>query len=137
MNRRAIRVAKGELEILSLLWDAGPLTIGDAHRRYAEYGQPVSYPTMQTRLNRMVEKGLLARSHIKPSRYSALATRNQVTRGHLRELVANISGGDVVPLVAHLLTQQTLTKEQIADLQQLLAKAEHNTESGSQARRKS
>lgn len=136
MNRRAIRVAKGELEILSLLWDAGPLTIGDAHRRYAEYGQPVSYPTMQTRLNRMVEKGLLARSDEKPSRYSAVATRHQVTRGHLRELVANISGGDVVPLVAHLLSQQTLTKAQIADLQQLLVKAGHNAESGSPSRRK-
>ena len=137
MTRRPLRVAKGELELLSLLWDAGPLTIGDAHRRYADYGQPVSYPTMQTRLNRMFEKGLLARSNEKPSRYSAVATRSQVTRGHLGELVAHISGGDVVPLVAHLVSQQSLTKQQIVDLQQLLAKAQQNVDSRPSTRKKS
>lgn len=136
MTRRTLRVAKGELEILSLLWDAGPLTIGDAHRRFADYGQSVSYPTMQTRLNRMVDKGLLARSDEKPSRYSAVATRTQVTRGHLGELVDRISGGDVVPLVAHLLSQQTLTKQQIVELQQLLAKAQQTANSRPSTRRK-
>lgn len=137
MANRPLRVAKGELEILSLLWNAGPLTIGDAHRRYADYGQPVSYPTMQTRLNRMVEKGLLTRSDERPSRYSAVATRAQVTRGHLGELIAHISGGDVVPLVAHLVSQQSLTKQQIAELQHLLAQAQQNADSRPSSRRKS
>lgn len=133
---RPLRVAKGELEILALLWDAGPLTIGDAHRRYADYGQPVSYPTMQTRLNRMVEKGLLARSDERPGRYSAVATRRQVTRGHLSELVAHLSGGDVVPLVAHLLSHQSLTNQQIVELQRLLTKAQQSVDSRHSTRNK-
>ncbi len=82
---------------------------------------------MQTRLNRMVEKGLLARSDEKPSRYSAIATRSQVTSGHLSELVAKIGGGDVVPLVAHLLAQKTLTTQQIDELRGLLAKAQQDS----------
>jgi len=135
MAHRPVRVAKGELELLSLLWDAGPLTIGEAHRRYGEYGKPVSYPTMQTRLNRMVEKGLVARTEERPGLYSAVATRSQVTRGHLNELIARISGGDVVPLVAHLLSHQSLTKQQIVELQQLLKDAQQDKDSKASRRK--
>src|SRR4051812_37876549 len=100
MGRPAIRVSAGETEILSMLWSAGPLTIRDAHEGFGAYGRPVSYPTMQTRLNRLAEKGLVARSDDRPARYRAAVTRDQVTVGHLRELVAKICRGDVVPLVA-------------------------------------
>ena len=114
MGRAAIRVAAGEMEILGMLWAEGPLTIREAHERFAAYGRPVSYPTMQTRLNRLAEKGLVVRSEERPARYRAAASREQVTVGHLRELVAKIGGGDVVPLVARLLSQRTLSGEQIA-----------------------
>jgi predicted transcriptional regulator len=68
-------------------------------------------------------KGLAARSEDRPARYRAAVSRDQVTVGHLRELVAKIGRGDVVPLVARLLSQQTLSDEQIARLQELLAQA--------------
>ncbi len=136
MGRPAIRVAAGEMEILGMLWAEGPLTIREAHGRFAAYGKPVSYPTMQTRLNRLAEKGLVARSEERPARYRAAASRDQVTVGHLRELVAKISGGDVVPLVARLLSQRTLSGEQIARLTELLEQARKKSEAARTQRRK-
>ncbi|HZW31497.1 MAG TPA: BlaI/MecI/CopY family transcriptional regulator [Isosphaeraceae bacterium] len=136
MGRRAIRVAAGEMAILGMLWTEGPLTIREAHEEFAAYGKPVSYPTMQTRLNRLAEKGLVIRSEDRPARYRAAVSRDQVTVGHLRELVAKIGRGDVVPLVARLLSEQTLTAEQIARLKELLAQAQQRSEAARNQRRK-
>jgi BlaI family transcriptional regulator, penicillinase repressor len=136
MGRRAIRVAPGEMEILGMLWAEGPLTIREAHEGYGAYGKPVSYPTMQTRLNRLAEKGFVSRSWDRPARYRAVVSRDQVTVGHLRELVAKISRGDVVPLVARLLSEQTLTEEQIVQLKKLLAEAQQKSQATTIQRRK-
>lgn len=136
MGRAAIRVAAGEMEILGMLWAEGPLTIGEAREGFTAYGKPVSYPTMQTRLNRLAEKGLVDRSEERPARYRAAVSRDQVSVGHLRELVAKISGGDVVPLVARLLGERTLSDEQIARLEDLLEKARRKSEAARIPRRK-
>jgi BlaI family transcriptional regulator, penicillinase repressor len=129
MSKRATRVAAGEMAILNMLWIEGPLALGDAHRKFSDYGAVVSYPTMQTRLNRLTEKRLVARSDERPARYRALVTRDQVTLGHLRELVTKLGHGNVVPLVAHLLSEQALTDKQVAELEHLLARARKSSSS--------
>jgi len=116
------------MEILGLLWAEGPLTIREAHEGFGAYGKPASYPTMQTRLNRLAEKGLVVRSEDRPAHYRAAISRDQVMVGHLRELVAKIGRGDVVPLVARLLSEQTLTDEQVARLKEFLAQAQQRSE---------
>jgi predicted transcriptional regulator len=115
------------MEILGMLWAEGPLTIRQAHGGFGAFGQPVSYPTMQTRLNRLAEKGLVVRSDDRPARYCAAVSQEQVTVGHLRELVAKICQGDVIPLVARLLDERTLSDVQIAQLKDLLAKAQQKS----------
>lgn len=137
MSKRAIRVASGEMELLSMLWSEGPLTLGEAHEKFGAYGKPVGYPTIQTRLNRLAEKYLVARSDERPARYRAIVSRDQVTLGHLRQLVSKLTSGDVVPLVARLLSEQTLSPEQVVELKRLLAEAEHKTESASKKRKPS
>lgn len=129
MRRRPVRVTPGEMDLLSMLWAEGPLPLGEAHKRFELYGRAVSYPTMQTRLNRLVEKQLVARSDDRPALYRALATRDQVSLGHLRQLLSKISRGDAVPLVAQLLQEQQLSQEQIAELEQLLADARRAAQS--------
>jgi BlaI family transcriptional regulator, penicillinase repressor len=136
MGRRAIRVAPGEMELLGMLWAEGSLTIRAAFEGFGAYGKPVSYPTMQTRLNRLVEKGLVERSADRPACYRARVSRDQVSVGHLRELVAKISRGDVVPLVARLLSDQTLSEDQIVQLDALLEKARQKSRASATQRRK-
>lgn len=137
MRQRAIRVAAGEMELLAMLWTEGPLTLRQAHQRFGEYGQPIEYPTVQTRLNRMVEKGLVGRSADRPASYEAIVTRDEVALGHLRQIVSKLSRGDVVPMVARLLNDQTLTAEQLDELQRLLKQAEKKSQAASKRRRSS
>ena len=125
----------GEMDLLSMLWAEGPLPLGEAHKRFEHYGHIVSYPTMQTRLNRLVDKKLVARSDDRPAVYRAVATRDQVSLGHLQELLAKISRGDAIPLVAQLLRDQKLTSEQLAELEQLLADARRSARTPDQRRK--
>ena len=119
-----IDVAPGELELLAMLWDRGPLTLGESHEAFGRYGRPVSYPTIQTRLNRLVDKGLVVRSNERPARYSALVTSEQVGAGLMDRLLKALGNASPVPLVARLISERPLTSEEVQQLKRLLAAAE-------------
>ena len=119
-----VRLSFGELEIMRMLWERGPLSISQAHDCFANYGRPVSYPTMQTRLNRLAEKGYVRRNPERPATYAAAITRDQAGAGHLSQLIARIGGRSVVPLVAHLLAERPLSRDEIKELRRLLSEAE-------------
>lgn len=121
---RRIDVAPGELELLAMLWDRGPLTLGEAHRSFGHYGRPVSYPTMQTRLNRLVDKGMVLRSDTRPARYWATVTSEQVGAGLMDRLLKALGHASPVPLVARLISERPLTSEEVEQLKGLLAAAE-------------
>ena len=136
VRRGPIRVSAGEMDVLAMLWAEGSLSIAAAHERFGRFGPPCSYPTMQTRLNRLVEKGLVTRSAERPARYAAGVSADQVTAGHLRPLIDKLARGSVVPLVAHLLAERGLTDDELRELERLLAEA-RQTSSAQQLKRRS
>lgn len=121
MSYSARRFAPGDLEILALLWEHGPLTIAEAHERIE---RPLGYTTVQTRLNRLVEKGCVGRSHDRPAKYQPLVTRDEVSRDALRALTEQVGGGSVVPLVARLLDDTRISPDELEALRSLLEQAE-------------
>ena len=129
-KERRVRLSSGELEIMAMLWEQGPLTLSQAHKRFGRYGRPVGYPTMQTRLNRLVAKGSAHRSDERPAAYRAAISRDQVGAGHLGQLLEKVGRGIVVPLVAHLVAEGGLAQEEIEELKRLLAQAERSANRG-------
>ncbi len=115
------KLSRGELEIMSLLWQHGAITLAEARELF---GRPIGYTTVQTRLNRLVDKRLARRGRTRPARYEAVITPEQVSAGHLHDLVERVTGGRVVPLVAHLVGQGDLTAEEILELKELISQAE-------------
>ena len=115
------RLSAGELEILQMLWRDGAVTLSEAQ---AGLGREIGYTTMQTRLNRLVEKRLVTRSVDRPARYSAAIEPQTASAGHLELLLERVSDGSVVPLVAHLVRDRRLSPAEIAELKQLIADAE-------------
>jgi len=115
------RLSAAEMELLEMLWRQGAVTLSEAHRAL---GLPIGYTTVQTRLNRLVRKGLARRSADRPTKYSAAIERREIAEHDLSLLIERVSGGSVVPLVAHLVRDRSLTAPQIAELKQLLDKAE-------------
>src|ERR1700691_434726 len=95
---KPVRLSSGELEIVSLLWEHGPLTVAEAHETFSRTVRPVGLPTMQTRLNRLAEKGYLRRTDRRPAQYEAAITSEQVSAGHLRQILDAIGRHKLVPL---------------------------------------
>jgi BlaI family penicillinase repressor len=121
-RRKHPRLSAGELEIVQMLWRAGPATLSEAH---AAVERPIGYTTVQTRLNRLVDKGVVARTAERPARYTAAVAPEEVSARHLDLLLERVSDGSIVPLVAHLVRDRTLSAGEIAELKQLIATAEH------------
>ena len=115
------RPARGEMELLRVLWDTGGATISQAHQAMP---REVGYTTVQTRLNRMVENGLATRSQSRPAEYRAAIDPEEVSAGQLEELLQRITKGEVVPLVAQLVGNRQLDRDEIRDLKRLIRAAE-------------
>lgn len=131
MNKKSnIKLSAGEMEIMSLLWEHGALTLAEAHETL---DRPIGYTTMQTRLNRLVEKGLAKRSKDRPARYEAAVSSKDASANHLKTLLDRVTGGKVVPLVAHLVDDHSLTKDEIGELKKIIKEAEKRLAKGDES----
>ena len=115
-----------------MLWQAGPVTILEAQQAL---GLPIGYTTVQTRLNRLVKKGVAARTKRRPAKYSAALSPDEVRESDLDLLVERVSEGRVAPLVAQLLQRQALSREELAELKELIAAAERKSRQGAKERK--
>ena len=124
MNRKkqdVPRLAAGEIEMLQMLWREGQVTIMAAQKAL---GLPIGYTTVQTRLNRLVKKGVASKTKERPAEYSANVTPEDVRQRDLDLLVDRVSEGQVAPLVAHLVSRESVSSEELRELKQLVVEAE-------------
>ena len=121
------RLAAGEIEILEMLWREGGVTILEAQQAL---GLPIGYTTVQTRLNRLVKKGVVSKSKERPAKYVAVLTQDDVRKCDLDLLVDRVSEGSITPLVAHLVNRESISNDELTELKRLVADAEkrHSTE---------
>ena len=115
-----VPLSEGEMELLDLLWKLGPSNLTIVHKNYP---RPLGYTTVQTRLNRMVEKGVLTRSNDYPAIYEAIVEK-EVASTTFFEKIAKICGGSLAPLISHLTRKKKLTPDEIEILKQLIDKNE-------------
>ncbi len=119
-GRSTPRLSAGEMEILQMLWREGSVTILEAQQAL---GRQIGYTTVQTRLNRLVAKGAVTRTATRPAKYQPAVAPEDVSAGHLDLLVERVSGGSVVPLVAHLVKDRSLSPAEIDQLRRLIDEA--------------
>ncbi len=82
------RLLASELEILEMLWRTEGVTIVEGQRAL---GGQAAYTTVQTRLNRMVKKGVVKRSSGTPAKYSAAIAPEDVTSFDLNLLLEKVN----------------------------------------------
>ena len=128
-NSERANPTEGELELLNLLWSHDSLSLSEVHQAL---GRDIGYTTVQTRLNRLVDKGWVdkAKAGKQPTRYMALIEPDCVRESQLDEFVEKLPDGSVVPLVAHLVQGASLTSGELVELKQLIREAEQRLKSG-------
>ncbi len=110
----------GELELLKILWEAGPSELGTvvAAQRQA---RPVATTTVATMLKVMLEKRLVTRRKGRRGYlWTAKVTEKATTRGLLSKLLDRAFDGSAHRLVAHLVEDGKLSEQDRAAIRRLL-----------------
>jgi BlaI family transcriptional regulator, penicillinase repressor len=113
-----------ELEIMKVLWDAGPSSVQDVQRAL-EKKRPLAYTTVQTMLNLLHRKGKAERQlEDRAYRYAAAVSRKRETGKAMRDLIDRFFGGSAEGLVMSLVETRHLSRSKLAELQERLESAE-------------
>jgi BlaI family transcriptional regulator, penicillinase repressor len=110
----------GEIEILRVLWDAGPVSLSalcEAMRRERD----VAATTVATMLRVMSDKGLVKRAGSgRGATWNAAVSQQSTERGMVRRLVDRVFDGAADRLVAHLVEGGELSAQQLAELRAMI-----------------
>lgn len=110
----------GELEILQVVWQAGPCSLGQICAALRQR-RPIATTTVATILNTMLDKKLVGRKSTRQGYlWSAKTTRQTAAGGIIRKLVDLVFDGSAQRLVAHLLESGELSEQERKELQQML-----------------
>ncbi len=131
--KKNVTLTPGEAELLGMFWQHGPLTLSQAHEIYTAGSGSPALQTIQTRLNRMVAKKLLRREGSFPAVYSSAIDREK-TRGAYFDLIGELAGDDLAPLMMHLSEKRRLTPEEIDALEKIVLRQRAKTKTGKGAK---
>jgi len=126
--RRKIELAAGELDVMKVLWDAGPSTVRETMFRLHQSGRRVAYTTVMTVLSRLEKKGFVASDKSDVAYvYRAKVSRDRVIGARVREIVKQLYDGAAAPLVLQLMQSERFSQDEIAEFQRLIDKLDKQT----------
>ena len=107
-----------ELQIMQVLWDAGPGPVSVVQERL---GGDLAYTTVQTMLNVLLRKKKVRRTQVgRAFTYEAAVTRDRASGAALKDLVSRMFGGSGEALLMALIDTNQITPEQVARASRLV-----------------
>ena len=122
-KKKTLKLAPGEFELLELFWNNGAMTIAQTHEKLLAKGRKLAYPTVQTRLNRLVEKRIIAKTGYYPAVYDA-AVRQEDVSGEYYDQLESFCGGNIAPLMLHLAEKRDFQPSEIDALKKIIERYE-------------
>jgi len=117
-------LSKGEMEVARLLWDLKEASVREVHDAVPEDRQ-IEFTVVQTYLRRLESKGYVSsKLEGRTKIYRPKIKPRTVIRETVDDLVDRLFGGEKLPLMQHLIQDQSLTDEDIQQLRQLLDRME-------------
>ena len=117
---RLPKLSKLEMQIMEVLWTAGPSAIREIQESFGGKNRP-AYTTVQTMVYRLEAKKALRRAkkignaHI----FEAVISRD-TAKARLVDEFLSIFGGRMQPVMAQLIEAGNLTSKDVADAEKLL-----------------
>lgn len=107
-----------ELDIMGVLWDRGPSTVGEVREAIPD---ALAYTTVLTILRVLEEKGYVGHTEEgRAHRYHALVERVDAGRSALRRLRRKIFGSSPEMLLTQLVKDRDLSRDDLRRLRELL-----------------
>jgi BlaI family penicillinase repressor len=114
------QLGRVQLLIMQVLWDRGRATAREITDTINTM-EPIAHSTVQTLLRGLEEKGSV--SHEAQDRtfvFFPLVQEHEFKQTATRDLVERVFGGSVRSLVAHLLTHENVSREEIDEIRKLI-----------------
>lgn len=117
---RSERISEAEHAVMEALWDESPLSAADVCERVCAQ-RDWSMPTVKTLLGRLVGKGVIkTEPDGRRFLYTPLVARAEYVGNESKRLVERLFGGRAAPLIAHLAENETLTDQDLTEIEALL-----------------
>lgn len=115
-----ISLTNREAHVMRVLWEHGPSIVAEVRDRLSD---ELAYTTVLTILRTLETKGYVAHEEEgRVHRYFAVVKEQAAQRSALRQLTHKLFNGSAELLFTHLVSDQTLTPEQIRRMRKILAK---------------
>jgi predicted transcriptional regulator len=113
-----INLADREAQFMEILWEYGPATVTEVRQRLQD---DLAYTTVLTILRNLEAKAYVrheeqGRAHV----YSAAIERQAAQRSALKAITAKFFKGSHALLLAHLVSDETLTDAEIKRIRELI-----------------
>ena len=117
----AVTFTDRELDVMTVLWAAGPSTVADVRASLAGAGHDLAYTTVLTVLRTLEAKGHVAHEEEgRAHRYRALVEREAAGRSALRRLLGTVFGGSPELLLTHLVRERGVSAAELRRMRALL-----------------
>ena len=122
MRPRKPTLTDQELEIMKIVWEREPVTVRDVYETLLER-RKIAYTTVLTMMKILEQKKHLKCSHAdRAFVYRPTKPKQQVIRGMVREFLDRVFNGSASPLLAHLVEDERLTREDLDELRRAIKK---------------
>jgi BlaI family transcriptional regulator, penicillinase repressor len=121
-SRKSPTLTPLELEIMQVLWQAGPCTVAEVQPRLQA---ELAYTTVQTMLNVLLRKKKVKRvQEGRAYRYRPAVSRERASGSALSDLVTRMFGGSSEALLMAMVDTRQISAEGLTRVAQKLADAE-------------
>ncbi len=114
-------MANAELSIMELLWKESPLTARQIREELYPDARTAQHGTVQRLLQRLEEKGFVARDTSEPVLlFSPQISRVEHAGAQMESLAEKLTEGSLAPLITHFVEERKISREEIRRLRLLL-----------------
>lgn len=116
-----------QLQLLQLLWEHGPLSVAELHRRISP-SEKLALTTVATVLRKMEARELVVHK-VQGRRfvYSTAVTEEDVSAKLTDKVLDGVFGGSLTDLVHHLLATRKIDPTELAEVEHMLRERRRKT----------
>ncbi len=116
---RSSQPTEVELQILGVLWEAGPSTVRQVYLTLADH-KDTGYSSVLKMMQVMHQKGLLLKDEtVRPQLFRATTSRTETQLQMLNDMTQKVFHGSAMRLVMRMVSSGQLTTEELEEIKQL------------------
>ena len=124
-RKKSPQLTEAELRLMDVVWEKGSATVAEVAEALPK-SLSLAYNTVLTTMRILEDKGYVRHSKPKEGRaflYRPVVSREQASRGAVRQLLRRFFGDSAEALVLNLLKDEDLSERERARIQSLLKEA--------------